>query len=237
MKLEYYMGLCDRSYRFKTFDSQTIQGYTEEQNNTLSIVFSSSNQDIDWKNHLLFFKKRIPYEGTNKRIKVHAGFINEYSQEAIRDYLLGKVKKFIENNPSGLVEVVGHSYGAALAILCALDIQYHYNNVRLNCVALSAPRVGNRHFEDSFNKRVINYKMIYKGSDLVTALPPSLFGYKQVRKTIHLGKRKIWLTITNTVKYTLMFLFKKVSNYYNFYIFQDHDYAFFDKETEIDFIS
>jgi len=233
--LGYYVDLCHKSRHHETFHYSTVQGYTQETPNVMSIVFAGSNQRIDWINHLLFAKKQVPYLGTNKKIKVHSGFISEYLQPQIRNHLHAKVKAYLQEYPLGKIEVTGHSYGGALTIICALDLQYNFPDTVIDCVALASPRVGNKAFVKSFDRIMKNYIMIYNGEDIVPSLPPAIFGFRRVTNTVQLNKRKFWPTLGNTLKYLFLFLVKGLKDPYNIYILGDHDPKFLDRNYEVKF--
>ena len=92
------------------------------------------------------------------------------------------------------VLVSGHSLGGALASLCALDIQYNILDkcalsIEIVCVTFGCPKVGNKYFVKSFNKRIPNYYNFRNGWDLICVLPP-LPWFKKNAKYIYIGKKK-----------------------------------------------
>ncbi len=48
----------------------------------------------------------------------------------------------------------GHSMGAAMAHMCALDLRYNANMSRVHVYTYGSPRVGNTQFYDFFNASV-----------------------------------------------------------------------------------
>ncbi len=49
----------------------------------------------------------------------------------------------------------GHSLGAAMAMLCAWDVQYTFGNCKhIECYTFGAPHVGNMAFKSDFEQRV-----------------------------------------------------------------------------------
>jgi predicted lipase len=175
----------------QTWDRKHAQGFTAEKDGTLYFCHMGSNEGIDWLFNFRFFRKKIPYNGTNPKIKVHTGFIETY--KLVRDIVQAQVGGFRK------IIVSGHSLGAALATLCALDLQYNFPHVDIACLITGSPRVGNTYFADSFDRRVPDtYRMVYQ-DDIVTRVPfrwMAGFGkrrYTHVSKEIHLGrKRRLW---------------------------------------------
>lgn len=220
MNLGFYKGLCLKSNSRSDFDKGTIQGIFEEVDGVLYVVFRATDEDLDWWNHLLFLPAAIPYNNEESKIKIHVGWLNEYKRVEIRGFVQNKVKNFSGNK----VVVVGHSYGAALAIICSVDLQYNFPDKEICCVALSSPRVGNKDFVESYNKRVPKSLMAFNGNDIVTEVPPSLFGFRHIGNVVHFGKRSLIRTITNTVSVLWAWVTKKkITDIRELDMFGDHD--------------
>lgn len=145
-----------------------------------------SNEMIDWFHNFWFRFMRTPYKekGTNRKIKVHSGFFNSYL--LIRDLVHEKVRE--DEN----ILVYGQSLGGALATFAALDIQYNFPEKEVACLTTGAPRVGNRYFQESYDRRVPTTIRIKYGADIVTQLPPLLFGFRHVGTQVHLNPKKGW---------------------------------------------
>lgn len=147
------------------FDFGVIDGFLAElDSDSKVIVFRGSDEFIDWPTNFLFGKKEVPYNGTNPKIKVHSGWINRYR----------RIREFIHYNVQGYKEVIvtGQSLGAAIATLCALDLQYNFfASNRVACLPFGSPKVGNKHFVESYNLRVPNTYRWVHGRDLIPLLP------------------------------------------------------------------
>lgn len=167
------------------FDIQNIEGFCGPMDDKFVIMFRGSDSLLDWWRNFLFCKKIIPYEGTNPKIKVHQGFLKDYL--VIRNLIHEKVKA------TNLKKVIvhGHSMGAAITTLCALDIQYNFPELEVNGIGLASPRIGNKYFKTSFNRRMPEFIRMTWGSDMVPGLPPKWFGFRHVGNYIHLGPEPI----------------------------------------------
>lgn len=88
--------------------------------------------------------------------------------------------------------MAGHSYGAALAVLCALDLEYHYPHRDFEVFLFGCPRVGNRAFRKSYNKRVFKTLRVENGNDIVTKVPPTIWGYRHVGVKVHIGVPRLF---------------------------------------------
>lgn len=150
----------------------------------ISIVFRGTDSLINWKNDFRFCKRVIPYDNEKTDIRVHAGFLETY--RAIRP----RIHTLI---PPGACRVMvsGHSLGAALAVLCAVDIQYNFPHKDVEVYLFGCPRVGNRAFARSYNKRVFKTLRVTNGNDIVTKVPPALWGFRHVGIDIHVGAPRL----------------------------------------------
>jgi predicted lipase len=134
----------------------------------------------------LTWKKVIPYGNARSKIRVHYGFLRSY--KSVRETIHTIVEETIaHNNPTIPVITIGHSLGGALANLCALDLQYQFSEGKFKHISryvksmtVGSPRVGNGAFVKSYNKRVPHTYRFDGTRDIVTRLPPWLFGFRHV---------------------------------------------------------
>jgi triacylglycerol lipase len=109
---------------------------------------------------------------------VHIGFQAIY--ETLRKSLITVLSQ-LRSNPLSLI-IVGHSLGAALATLCALDPEVaKLSNGAIQAVTFASPRVGDTDFKKAFAKNVTDCLRIANRSDLVPNLPFEFpFPYRHV---------------------------------------------------------
>lgn len=112
-----------------------------------------------------------PYNG-DPSIAVHKGFFDDYA--ALRD----QVHQLVLSHESSRVFVTGHSLGAALATLCALDLQVSFPDMTVSTISYGTPRSGNSAFSEYYANvlggrswRVVHWK------DIVPSLPPQVLGF------------------------------------------------------------
>jgi predicted lipase len=173
----------------KLIDDPTtdLQCFLRKRGDTLYITFRGSNSDADWRANLRFWKKKVPYDGMEgSKVRVHTGFVDNYKADGVRDVLLKAVTPGIRT-----VRVSGHSQGAALAVLCALDIEYNFQRHNIEVVVFGCPRIGNRAFMLSYNKRVPLTLRVENGNDIVTKIPFALMGYRHVGARVHIGALRL----------------------------------------------
>jgi triacylglycerol lipase len=122
---------------------------------------------------------RVPFPFLPNSGKTARG-ITELYAEVIRPKVLGTLKKL----PQKRVVIAGHSMGAALATLCALDVAANTRFSRPAVYTFGSPRVGSPRFARIFNKRVGRSIRVANAYDVVPRLPPGLFGlgYRHVQR-------------------------------------------------------
>ena len=151
---------------------------------TLYIFLESSNGYEDWKNNLDFpikFNKRE----NDTPFRCHRGFLrvwNSIKPYLEKDILDSSVKKII---------ISGFSHGAGIAILCYEYVWYHRSDLRnsLEGYGFGGPRVLWGKNAKGLAHRWENFIRIKNIDDLITHLPPSLFGYFHVGKLLKIGSK------------------------------------------------
>ncbi|MDD3766884.1 MAG: lipase family protein [Eubacteriales bacterium] len=148
----------------------------------LQIAFRGTDTLRGVLTDIRFWKKTIPYGNTKTPIRIHSGFLDAYTSSGVRDV----IHSFMGDDVSKIT-VVGHSYGAALAVLCAVDLEQNFRNREYTAVLFGCPRVGNGAFVRSYNRRVFNTFRVENANDAVTKLPFALMGYRHVGIKLHVG--------------------------------------------------
>lgn len=149
--------------------------------NTLLIFFQGSNEKIDWKRNFAFKKK--PYKNMDITWRVHGGFLTAWKEckDAIHNEIESAKEKL--HWPFSII-VSGYSHGSALAVLCHEWIWYNYPILRagyLQTYAFEAPRVlGYFKVPKQIKDRWCNCFIIRNGKDIVTHMPPKIFGFTHV---------------------------------------------------------
>jgi len=170
----------------KGTDTQLIMvplGYPKE---SLVIAFRGTEAKIrDWLTDFDGFHTIYPYGNTNSNIQVHKGFVKAY--HSIRTSIL----KYIKDNREECkaIFVCGHSLGGALATLCAVDIQYNYPDIKVKCFPSGNPRVGNKDFAVSYDKRVPDTFRTQLRTDIVPLFPPRWIQKLTKGGYVHTGQK------------------------------------------------
>ena len=176
----------DSEYLYKNPKTDT-QFVFKKKDNCIYISFRGTESFKDVMIDTSISKQTIAYDNSTSPIRVHKGFYDAYL--SVRQVVLDLVGKNYEFGDKFFIS--GHSLGGALALICALDIKYHFDFIDENelfVVTLGQPRVGNESFCNSTNRRLPNYFRFRNGNDIVPTFPK--FGYEHCGKLIEIGDKK-----------------------------------------------
>ena len=144
---------------------------------SLNIYFEKSNGATDWKNNLDFPAK--PYRDMADKWYAHRGFLKVW--KAIEPHL----KDAIMNPEVRCIYIYGYSHGAAIALLCHEYCRYHRPDIIVYGYGFGAPRVIWGFPNERVKKRFEGFTVVRNKKDIVTHLPPAIFGFKHYNvKTI-----------------------------------------------------
>ncbi|GBC10510.1 hypothetical protein RclHR1_00970011 [Rhizophagus clarus] len=111
--------------------------------------------------------------------KVHTGFFDAFSEA--RSQVISEVQKLHEQHPNFKVVYTGHSLGAALTLLSALDLLQNSKDFKPNenffVVTYGEPRVGDLKFSQFVDSQ-IKVSRVVNGGDPVPHLPPKFLSYE-----------------------------------------------------------
>mmetsp|Transcript_4340 Transcript_4340/g.10505 ORF Transcript_4340/g.10505 Transcript_4340/m.10505 type:complete len:402 (-) Transcript_4340:95-1300(-) len=150
-----------------------------EQSNTAVVSFRGTDYLINWVQDLEYYKvdSRFPAcdssnTGTQKHhhCRVHSGFFQDW--QSVKASVFNATRAVLRDHPDAAVYITGHSLGAALAALCALELSMLFNRTDIGLYSFGEPRVGNKYFADFFAERVPNTSRIVHQDDVVPHLPP-----------------------------------------------------------------
>jgi predicted lipase len=117
------------------------------------------------------------------KIKVHAGFYNQY--KSVEQFLLDKCKDYSK------VIFSGQSLGGSLAVLSVYHMKKIYATSKaIACITFACPRIGNQNFVNHYNSLLIETKQYVYKNDIVPRLPFFWMNYFNTTKQIIFGSYK-----------------------------------------------
>lgn len=160
--------------------------YIETDDDTLYLYFQGSNGLTDWIFNFLFpRRKKAPYSNMDIPWLCHGGFLKVWDsvKPLIADYILDlSYRKII---------IIGYSHGSPLAAMCHEYAWFHRPEIRsrIYTFGFGGPRMFSGKLTYELEKRWRNYTLIRNKGDIVTHLPPKIFGFKHVGRTYEIGTK------------------------------------------------
>lgn len=156
--------------------------FVERRGETLYLFFEKSNGAEDWKNNFDFPAK--PYREMRDLWFVHRGFLRVF--KTIESKIAGDVADTSVKN----IVVAGYSHGAAIALLCHEYCVFHRPDIAKNIYGFGfgCPRVVWGALNCRLRARFENFLVIRNCRDIVTHLPPAIFGFRHAGKLLHIGR-------------------------------------------------
>lgn len=167
-----------------------MEGYTHVENDAsyyidrvgdkLNIYFEQSNGKLDWFHNFYFPAK--PYRDMDNLWFCHRGFLKVWKtiEPYIKDNILDPTVKAID--------IIGYSHGGAIAQLCYEYVKFNRPDVEVRGLGFGAPRVVWGIPNKAVKERFKGFIVVRNGRDLVTHLPPILFGFRHVCEVKKVGK-------------------------------------------------
>lgn len=153
-------------------------GFILESEDNIIIAFRGTVSKTNWISDMMATQK--PFEYIEETVLTHRGFTDIYS--SARSQILETLGKL----PKGkTLFITGHSLGAALATLCAMDIAANTSFRAPYLFTYGSPRVGDPAFAKAFSVYVLNSFRIANLFDIVTHAPPFIYKLPRRQKTYY----------------------------------------------------
>ncbi|KAF8633864.1 hypothetical protein AX15_001199 [Amanita polypyramis BW_CC] len=112
------------------------------------------------------------FPGVDSSVGVHSGFVDEQAKTA--SDVLSAVQSALSSNKVNKVTTVGHSLGAAIALLDGIYLTLQLPGVSVKTVSYGMPRVGNQAFANYVDAH-LSPTHINNKKDPIPTLPSSVF--------------------------------------------------------------
>ena len=176
-----YFEMC-RNAEYSNAENSASYSF-EKDGDALYILLEKSNGLTDWKNNLDF--PTSEYKKLGRKWFCHRGFLRVWN--TLEPIIAEKISESLIKK----ITVIGYSHGAALAVFAHEFIWYNRPDLRENLTGygFGCPRVYWGYVVNSqLRERWKNFFVIRNKTDLVTHLPPLIFGYRHVGKMVRVGK-------------------------------------------------
>ena len=161
--------------------------YIEQEGDTLYLLFEKSDGCEDWKNNFDF--PAVPYKDMKPKWMCHRGFLRVW--KAMRDDIEAYVAERLKNHPEiKKIVCIGYSHGATLSAFATEDMEYlHGEAYDVRGYGFGCPRFLWGVVPNDVKLRLRNFVAVRNIPDIVTHVPPMLFGFRNAGTLIKIGKR------------------------------------------------
>jgi len=144
-------------------------------NKTIVVSFRGTTDLVNWITDLQS-AIQVPYKNVTGA-GVGKGFLKEWND--LLPQVVPAVQDLRKQYPDYAIWVTGHSLGAAISVLCALELsESGLDNV--NVYNYGLPRVGNQAFANYYNQHIPNTYRVVNGHDIVPHVPLMSMGFYHV---------------------------------------------------------
>jgi len=131
------------------------------------------------------------FPGVSSSVEAHSGFAGEQAKTATS--ILSAVQSTIAAHSATAVTIVGHSLGAAIALLDAVYLPLHISGVSFRAVTYGLPRVGNQAFANYVDAH-LSLTHINNKEDPVPTVPGMFLGYHHPSGEVHIMDNNQWVS-------------------------------------------
>ncbi|KAF8800420.1 lipase class 3 family protein, partial [Phlegmacium glaucopus] len=132
------------------------------------------------------------FPGISSSIQVNNDYANEHAKTATE--ILSAVQTTIDVYSATTVTIVGHSLGAAIALINGVYLPLHISGpVSFRMIGYGMPRVGNQAFADYLDAH-LDVTHINNKKDMVPIVPAPFLGYRNPSGEVHITEDNQWVS-------------------------------------------
>jgi predicted lipase len=172
----YADDLTDNLPAFKVF------GFIGQSGTDVVVAIRGTRGALEWLMNVHFLPVPFPFLDAGR---TEQGFTNFYSTlrtgpNAAQPRVIDALRSLVAAGTVHTLRITGHSLGAALATLLAIDVSGNGVFAGPTVYTFASPRVGNKVFAGSYDDLVPTSWRVTNLNDIVPHLPPLLAGYVHV---------------------------------------------------------
>lgn len=126
----------------------------------------------------------LTMHGAPANALVHGGFWYSWNASSLASTVTAAVLRLQHRHGLSPVYATGHSMGAALATICALELRTVHRLHDVHLVTFGSPRVGNAVFSAWFERKVASHWRFTHNRDIVPSVPPPYMGFWHLSREI-----------------------------------------------------
>lgn len=179
---EFFRKICTANYDTVGFGVDYCIEY-DKQEDVIRLIFQESRGVIDWFTNFNFFrtpcKVMLFYnrKATSKLLWVHQGYWKAWKSAEVK--ILSDVTSLCMEKQCYNIQVIGWSYGGAMANCASIAINQHLY-IKPNVVTFGSPRIfATGHSVDVFSRITGDVVQYAHASDIVTRVPLTYSQYNQ----------------------------------------------------------
>ncbi|EJC99932.1 lipase [Fomitiporia mediterranea MF3/22] len=131
------------------------------------------------------------FPGIDDSIQVHDGFADSHARVA--PDVLSAVQTTLSAHPDASVTMVGHSLGAAQALLDSVFLPLHLpSGTKYKYVGYGLPRVGNQAFADYVDSHVTDLTHVTNKQDPIPTVPGRFLEFQHPQGEVHIQDSEEW---------------------------------------------
>ncbi|KAI9440880.1 lipase class 3 family protein [Lactarius indigo] len=172
-------------------------GFSPSQNNTVIVAHQGTDTSkllpiLTDTNLSLAPLDTFLFPGVPSSVETHDGFALEQAKTA--STILSAVQQTLSAHSTSSVTVVGHSLGAALALLDGVYLRLNLNaTVNVRVIGYGMPRVGNQDFADWVDANLSGQVThINNREDRIPILPGKFLGFHHPSGEVHITDSGTW---------------------------------------------
>ncbi|KAK9837014.1 hypothetical protein WJX81_007212 [Elliptochloris bilobata] len=146
---------------------------------------TDSHSLYNWAENMRYWRTdlHVPFPDAENAL-VHTGFFVSYNNSSLEPNMTAAVRAMAARHPGAPLYAIGHSMGAAMATIAALDLKFKANLSDVRLVTFGSPRVGNDVFARFLQSQTTMSVRFTHDRDIVPAWPPTWVGFHHVATEI-----------------------------------------------------